>query len=108
LYDNVILLDGWAFPQVSGIYAFEWDEINSEHLAARGVTDLEVEELLDNEHVLMPNRKHEGRSLLVGHTSGGRTLVVSIEPTRDSGTWRPITARDAEPEERRKLKGKLR
>jgi uncharacterized DUF497 family protein len=93
---------------VSGIYAFEWDEINSEHLADRGVTELEVEQLLSNTHVLMPNRKHPGRRLLVGNTSGGRTLLVSVEPTRDGGTWRPITARDAEPEERRKLEDKLR
>lgn len=89
------------------VYAFEWDELNASHVAEHNVTQLEVEQLLGNRHVTMPNRKYPDRRLLVGETEGGRVLIVSIEPTRMSGTWRPITARDAEPEERRRLKGKL-
>lgn len=85
------------------VYAFEWDELNASHVAEHNVTQLEV----GNRHVTMPNRKYPDRRLLVGETEGGRVLIVSIEPTRMSGTWRPITARDAEPEERRRLKGKL-
>ena len=93
-----------AGPEVFG---FEWDEVNIDHLGERGVSDLEVEQVLSERHVLMPNRRHQGRMLLVGETHGGRTLVISIEPTRYDGIWRPITARDAEPEERRQFERRL-
>lgn len=90
------------------VVGFEWDDININHLAERGVADREVEQMLSERHVLAPNRRHPGRKLLIGHTHGGRTLLVSIEPTRHEGIWRPITARDAEPEERQHLERRLR
>lgn len=90
------------------IVGFEWDEINVNHLGERGVTDVEVEQLVSERHIVMPNRRHPGRMLLVGTTYGGRTLVVSIEPTPHDGIWRPITARDAEPEERLQMERRLK
>jgi uncharacterized DUF497 family protein len=89
------------------IDGFEWDDININHLGERGVTDREIEQLLSERHVVMPNRRHAERMLLLGRTHGGRTLIVSIEPTRHDGIWRPITARDAEPEERAQLERRL-
>lgn len=82
------------------VVGFEWDEVNLKHLAERGVADVEVEQLISERHVVLPNRRHPGRRLLAGQTYGGRTLIVSIEPTPHDGIWRPITARNAEPEER--------
>lgn len=89
------------------VLGFEWDDININHLGERGVTDAEVEQIISERHMLMPNRRHPHRMLLVGNTHGGRTLVVSIEPTRHEGTWRPLTARDAEPEEREQMGRRL-
>lgn len=91
-------------PSLAG---FEWDDINIGHLGERGVTEREVEQVMSERHVLMPNRSHPHRALLVGETHGGRTLVVSIEPTHHEGIWRPITARDAEPEERARFERRL-
>lgn len=91
----------------ASVEGFEWDDINIHHLGERGVTDREVEQLLSERHVLMPNRRHPHRMLLVGNTHGSRTLVVSIEPTRHEGIWRPITARDAEPEEKEQMERRL-
>jgi uncharacterized DUF497 family protein len=86
---------------------FEWDDININHLGERGVSDREVEQLLAERHILAPNRRHPERRILIGTTHGGRTIVVSIEPTRHDGIWRPITARDAEPEEQLQLERRL-
>ncbi|MBA3364248.1 MAG: BrnT family toxin [Actinobacteria bacterium] len=86
-----------------GVDAFEWDDINIEHLANHGVTDVEVDQMLSNRNIVMPNRKYPDRKLLIGKTNAGRVLIVSIEPTRMEGTWRPITAREAEPEESKRL-----
>jgi len=93
---------------IGEVVGFEWDDLNISHLGERGVSDREVEQLLSERHVVMPNRHHPHRNLLVGRTHGGRTLVVSIEPTRYEGIWRPITARNAEPEEQQQLERRLR
>jgi uncharacterized DUF497 family protein len=89
------------------VVGFEWDDININHLGERGVADIEVEQILSERHVLAPNRRHPGRKLLIGRTHGGRIIVVAIEPTRHDGIWRPITARDSEPEERQRFERRL-
>ncbi len=49
--------------------------------------------MLDNDHVLMPNRKRRSpRRFLIGETNAGRKLTVVVERTRDAGSWRPVTA----------------
>src|SRR5262245_48844736 len=90
------------------VIGFEWDDINIDHLGERSVSDSEVEQILSERFIVAPNRNHPGRMLLIGYTHGGRALIVSIEPTRHDGIWRPITARDAEPEERRQLERRVR
>lgn len=98
---------GDALP-LPDIYDFEWDEINSAHIAERGATDWEVDQLLANRHVVAPNRRYPNRMFLIGKTNAGKVLIVSVEPTRMEGTWRPITVREAEPEERARLEGRTR
>jgi uncharacterized DUF497 family protein len=71
-------------------HAFEWDEINATHIAEHGLSDWEVDQLLANEHLVVPNRQRRNRRrFLIGRTDGG--LVVT-EKTRLEGTYRPITA----------------
>jgi len=56
------------------VVGFEWDEVNLTHLAERGVTDAEVEQLVSERHIVLPNRRHPWRWLLAGRTHGGRIL----------------------------------
>ncbi len=86
------------------IFALEWDEHNIDHIALHGITDVEIDQMLSNTHILVPNKGHEPRLFLVGTTNGGRALTVVVEPTRDYGTWRPITAWDADHYAKTKLK----
>lgn len=86
------------------VLSFEWDEPNAEHIAEHGITDLEVDQLLSNAHLIVPKRKRSRRMLLIGRTNGGRVLTVVIERTRHSGTWRPITAWNAASHELKALK----
>jgi len=88
--------------------AFGWDDQNAEHIARHGISDVEVEQLLSNRHLIVPNKGHEPRMFLVGQTNGGRLLTVVIEPTRDEGTWRPVTAWEADDQEQRRFKGATR
>jgi uncharacterized DUF497 family protein len=78
------------------ILALEWDDHNINHVAEHGITDIEIDQMLSNTHILVPNKGHEPRLFLVGVTNGGRILTVVVEPTRDEGTWRPVTAWDAD------------
>lgn len=74
-------------------YAFEWDEINAAHVRSHSLWDWEVDQLLSNEHVVVPNRKGRGsRQLLIGRTDGGKAITVVIQKTRLVGTYRPVTA----------------
>ena len=74
-------------------YAFEWDDINAAHVRGHGLWDWEVDQLLSNEHVVVPNRKRAGsRQLLIGRTDGGKAITVVIEKTPMDGTYRPVTA----------------
>jgi hypothetical protein len=80
--------------------AFEWDEINEAHMREHGLWDWEVDQLLSNQHVVVPNRRRRSqRKFLIGRTDGGKPVTVVIQKTRVAGTYRPITAwpcRDAE------------
>ena len=77
-----------------------WDEDNETHLAEHGITAAEVRQLLWNRHVTKPNPRAEGRITLIGETNGGRVLSVALDPTLDSGTWRPVTGIEANEDER--------
>lgn len=69
-------------------------------MSEHGITPAEVREMLWNRHLTKPNPRAEGRVTLIGATNGGRILSVSLDPTDDGGTWRPVTALPADDEER--------
>ena len=80
------------------IYWLEWDEATEEHLDAHGVSIADVWEVLRNEHITYPNHDEgEDRIYLLGRDEGGRILKISLAPTNDEGTWRPVTGFPATP-----------
>jgi uncharacterized DUF497 family protein len=87
---------------VAEIYFLEWDEQNEEHLGRHGIRPAEERQILSNPHVTTPNPRpeEEGRVLLIGETHGGRVLTVSLAPTSDDATWRPVTGWLATDDER--------
>jgi uncharacterized DUF497 family protein len=70
-----------------------WDDENEAHIAEHGVTIREVNQMVENRHIILRNRR-DGRAplLLVGRTHGGDVLCVPIEATNDPDVWRPVTA----------------
>lgn len=82
------------------IYSLEIDDDVEDHIARHGVTVRELMEVLENPHLTYPNADEgEGRMYLLGFTSKGRPLKASLAPTADSGTWRPVTAFPATPDD---------
>ena len=75
------------------ILDFLFDEENEDKLAAHGVTVRQVLQLLENEHLVVPNRKgRRGLFLVIGVDHGGVCIAVPVETTPWPDTWRPITA----------------
>ena len=69
------------------------DEDNEEKLVGHGLSVRQVLQILDNEYVLVPNRRERrGLYLVVGRDNGGACIAVPIEPTHIVDLWRPITA----------------
>ncbi len=86
---------------------FEWDEGNEEHIVRHGVEAFEVEEAL-----LDPGRfgvraydvPGESRRAMVGAADAGRILFVVY--TMRGGKIRPITARDADDNDKRRYRAR--
>jgi uncharacterized DUF497 family protein len=75
------------------VVGFLFDDHNEEKCAAHGLHPRQLEQVLDGEITLVPNRRgRRGVYLLIGRDHGGTCIAVPIEPTRESGIWRPITA----------------
>lgn len=76
------------------IDAFLFDAVNEDKIAAHGLAVLQVSQLLDQEFVVVPNRKaRRAAYLVIGRDHGGTCIAVPIEPmTYDQTLWRPITA----------------
>jgi uncharacterized DUF497 family protein len=83
------------------VFFLEWDEENEAHLAEHGLTPRLINQMLANRHLTKPNRKEEGRVLLIGETHGGEVMTISLAPTNDPGTWRPVTGWRAVKSERK-------
>lgn len=82
-----------------------WDEANIDHIARHGLEPEDVEEaLLDPEGVPVAayNAAGERRRGLVGATEFGRILYVVY--TKREGAIRVVTARDANPREKRRYR----
>jgi uncharacterized DUF497 family protein len=75
----------------------EVDEDVEEHLAEHGVLVADVWEALANPHITFPNPEAEERIWMIGANHGGRLFRISLAPTSDPGTWRPITGWPASP-----------
>ena len=69
------------------------DEDNEDEFAEHGVSARRVVQILENWHVVEPNRRNRrGLYLVVGRDNGGICIAVPIEPTHIVDLWRPITA----------------
>lgn len=92
---------------------FDWDEANVEHIIRHDLEPEDVEEaLLDPRGVTAPaynkiaRNKIEVRKGFIGATEGGRILYVAytVRSGRPHSKIRVVTARNANPEERRRYK----
>ncbi len=75
------------------------DKLASKH----GVTVEEVEEVCDSP--FKPLRLRAGLYALLGTTNAGRYVVVVLAP-KGGGVWKIVTARDMQPDERRRYRRK--
>ena len=83
--------------------ASEWDEGNESHLAARGISPHEVEEVFENGPKWARNRRDRaGDWKMMGLTHGDRRLTIILRFHVDRRTLRPITGWKPTPDERRK------
>jgi len=82
-------------------FEFEWDEFNAgKNLQKHGISDLQIEQVFDNPHMVLQHNRYPDRRIVLGVTHGGRYLFMSVQH-RSRTCCRPIHARDMEPEERR-------
>jgi hypothetical protein len=90
-----------SMPDVADLL---FDDENENKMAAHGLTPRRVLQVLDNTHVVVPNRRRRRASfLIVGRDNGGACISVPIERTRDPLIWRPVTAWPSKDSERRQL-----
>jgi uncharacterized DUF497 family protein len=70
----------------------EFDEVNEEHLARHGISATEVTQVWLNEPVYVPNKKGLTATwLMLGDTTGGRSLSVAVVTLEVVQRLRPIT-----------------
>ena len=73
--------------------SFIFDDENEEKITYHGLSARRVIQVLDNIHLVIPNRKRrKGQYLIIGRDNGGKCIVVPVESTRVPELWRPITA----------------
>ena len=70
-----------------------WDDWNVAHIARHDIVPNEVEEVCEGKHV--ERKGWRQRIFLIGTTEKDRILTVILEPTENTGEYRPITAYDA-------------
>lgn len=77
------------------------DDENEEKFATHHLSARQVIQILDNVHIVLPNKKgFRGAYLVLGKDNGGACIAVPVEPTHDPTVWRPITAWPCKPGER--------
>jgi uncharacterized DUF497 family protein len=75
------------------IIGFVYDEANEEKFAAHGITIEQVDQVLDNPHVVVPNRRgRRAPIMIVGRDNGHACIAIPAEPAYHDGYWRPVTA----------------
>jgi uncharacterized DUF497 family protein len=87
------------------ILVLVFDDENEDKIAAHGLVPEQVEQILDNPHIVVRNRKRRrAMYLVIGRDNGGRCIAVPVEPTNDPVTWRPVTAWPCKDHERSMLR----
>ncbi len=85
---------------------FDWDDANEGHIWERHrVTRDEAEEALDDPGLITASAggfRGERRFWALGRSAGGRVLLVVF--VKRSAAVRVVTARDAEPDEKRRYR----
>jgi uncharacterized DUF497 family protein len=83
------------------IEGFDWDAANVGHILRHDVAPVEVEEVMDRTHVIIPAKAIEGenRWKLFGKTASGRYLVVVFTIRRK--LFRTVTAYEMNVTDRR-------
>ena len=77
-------------PEISD---FLIDEDNEEIFTAHSVSARQVLQILENSHMVVPNRRgRRGLYLVVRRDNGGSCIAVPVEPAHVLDLWRPITA----------------
>ena len=75
------------------IEGFLIDDVNEAKFAVHGLSARQVVQVLDNIHIVVPNRKRRrAKYLVIGRDNGGGCMAIPIEPTHILHLWRPITA----------------
>jgi hypothetical protein len=83
---------------------FLFDDEKEDKIAAHRLTQRRVLQVLENSHIVVPNRRgRRAPFLIVGKDSSGACITIPIEPTRDPLVWRPVTAWPAKQSERQHL-----
>ncbi len=94
-----------SMPRIRiAIDAFLIDEDNEEKFASHGLSSRQVLQVLDNEHLIVHNRKQRRAFyLVIGRDHGGACIAIPIEPTHDPLLWRPVTPWPCKQHERDRL-----
>jgi hypothetical protein len=75
--------------------AVEWDDVNTVHATAHGVSAEEIEQVIANGPTYRRNKRGRAGDLLaVGTTDGSRRLVVAVAWDAARRTVGPIPARE--------------
>lgn len=75
------------------IEAFLIDDLNEAKISVHGLSVRQIIQVLENRHVIIPNRKRRrGIYLVIGRDNGGACIAIPVEPTHEPNLWRPITA----------------
>lgn len=77
-------------PNIVGL---QWDDENREHIGRHRVWQAAVDGMLSGgDWIEARNKKRRSpRRRLIGRDPDGEMWTVIVEPTRESGFWRPIT-----------------
>ena len=86
------------------IRGFLFDDENEEKIGRRGFTPWQLEEVLEDQHLVVPNRKRRRAAyLIIGRDYGGTCIAIPVEATHEPDLWRPITAWRCKDSERARL-----
>lgn len=86
------------------IVAFQVDDQNEAKFAEHGLSARQVLQILENEHLVVRNRKRRrALYLVIGKDHSGTCIAAPVEGTADPLLWRPVTAWRCKDKERSRL-----